>query len=96
MRAAYSWNAPRNLPESLDNPGTCNLAIIVIENAYISGFIFISLVKYIYLDEVSGVMHALGKWIASDPLFDAMGPLILGTGLVVLASLAMYASGFLS
>ena len=49
-----------------------------------------------YLDAVSGAMHAQGKWIESDPLFNALGTLILGTGLFVLVSLAIYASGFLT
>ncbi|KLK87685.1 hypothetical protein SZ63_08600 [Methanoculleus sediminis] len=57
--------------------------------------IFILRVKYIYLDEVSVLMHALGKWIASDPVFDILGTLIFGTGILVLifAGLALYASG---
>ncbi|WP_277619448.1 hypothetical protein [Methanoculleus sediminis] len=40
-------------------------------------------------------MHALGKWIASDPVFDILGTLIFGTGILVLifAGLALYASG---
>jgi hypothetical protein len=54
------------------------------------------LVKYIYLDEVSGAMHALAKWIESDPIFNALGTLIFGIGIVVLVSLAIYASGFLT
>ncbi|MDD3857687.1 MAG: hypothetical protein PHP43_06515 [Methanoculleus sp.] len=41
-------------------------------------------------------MHVQEKWIESDPLFNALGTLIFGTGLVVLVSLAIYASGFLT
>ncbi|ABN57597.1 hypothetical protein DSECCO2_630870 [anaerobic digester metagenome] len=57
--------------------------------------IFILKVKYIYLDEVSALMHALGKWIASDPVFDILGTLIFGTGILILifAGLVLYASG---
>ncbi|PKL63282.1 MAG: hypothetical protein CVV31_01550 [Methanomicrobiales archaeon HGW-Methanomicrobiales-2] len=59
-------------------------------------FIFILWIKYIYLDAVSGAMHAPGKWIESGPLFDSLGTLILGIGLLVFASLVIYASGFLT
>ncbi len=57
--------------------------------------IFILQVKYIYLDEVCAFMHALGKWITSDPVFDILGTLIFGTGILVFifAGLVLYASG---
>jgi len=41
-------------------------------------------------------MHAPGEWIESGPLFDSLGTLILGIGLLVFASLVIYASGFLT
>ncbi|WP_317296418.1 hypothetical protein [Methanoculleus nereidis] len=41
-------------------------------------------------------MHALEKWIESDPVFGTLGKLILGTGLLVFASLVLYTSGFLT
>ncbi len=53
-------------------------------------------IKYIYLDAVSGVMHTSGKWIESDPVFGTLGMLILGTGLLVFASLVLYTAGFLN
>jgi hypothetical protein len=66
------------------------------ENGYILDFIFILWEKYICLDAVSGAMHASEKWIESDPLLDCLGALILGIGLLVFASLVIYASGFLT
>lgn len=41
-------------------------------------------------------MHVLAKWIESDFVFNVLGPLIIGIGVLTLASLALYTSGFLS
>jgi hypothetical protein len=41
-------------------------------------------------------MHALVKWLESDPVFDAMGTLIAVTGILAFASLLMYTCGFLT
>jgi hypothetical protein len=41
-------------------------------------------------------MHVLAKWIESDLVFNILGALIIGTGILILASLVLYTSGFLS
>jgi len=41
-------------------------------------------------------MHVLAKWIESDLLFNVLGALIIGTGVLILVGLALYISGFLS
>ena len=66
------------------------------EKLYIGDFNFISLVKYIYHNAASGLMHAPEKRFANDPVFETLGTLILGTGLLVFVSLVLYASGFLA
>ncbi|WP_292489004.1 hypothetical protein [Methanoculleus sp. 10] len=40
-------------------------------------------------------MHALVKWIESDPVFETLGALIVGTGILLLAGLILYAWGYL-
>ena len=72
-----------------------NPVIGIIESYYIPDFNFISQIKYIYLNAVSGVMHDLAKWIESDPVFHTLGTLIIGTGILVLAGLILYTCGFL-
>jgi hypothetical protein len=41
-------------------------------------------------------MHVLAKWVASDPLFNTLGMLIIGTGVLVFASMLLYACGILT
>lgn len=89
-------NAP---PRAVNRPIILNHAYSVpgmIGKGYIRDFNFISQIKYIYLNAVFGVMHVLAKWIESDLVFNVLGALIIGTGILVLAGLALYTSGFLS
>jgi hypothetical protein len=41
-------------------------------------------------------MHVLAKLAKSDPLFNRLGTLIIGTGILVLVVMLIYASGFLT
>jgi hypothetical protein len=41
-------------------------------------------------------MHVLAKLAKSDPLFNRLGALIIGTGILVLVVMLIYASGFLT
>ncbi|WP_292520417.1 hypothetical protein [Methanoculleus sp.] len=40
-------------------------------------------------------MHALAKWIESDPVFNKLGTLIIAIGILALASLTLYTCGIL-
>ncbi len=83
---------PGRLPEI---PNRSNKLSSGIGNGYILTFNFISRIKYIYVDAVSGVMHALAKWIESDPVFNKLGTLIIAIGILALASLTLYTCGIL-